>query len=152
MPFTDYRFLVFLLPAATGGFWLARRYASDAAAQAWLLIASAVFCAWTSPTSLAVLAVSALFHYRLSRTLAAAEGARRRAILILGLVAGVSALVVFDAEGAPVLNRKLRRAEVLRYFEKLPPCRDRHEKLSSPFLDRQLGNGHRVGDHLHRAT
>ena len=27
-----------------------------------------------------------------------------------------------DAEGAPVLNRKLRRVEVLRYFEKLPPC------------------------------
>ena len=27
-----------------------------------------------------------------------------------------------DAEGSPVLNRKLRRAEVLRFFEKLPPC------------------------------
>ena len=101
MPFTDYRFLVFLLPAATGGFWLARRYASDAAAQTWLLIASAVFCAWTSPTSLAVLTVSALFHYRLSRTLAAAQGARRRAILILGLLAGVSTLVVFKCVRTP---------------------------------------------------
>jgi hypothetical protein len=27
-----------------------------------------------------------------------------------------------DAEGSPILNRKLRRAEVLRFFEKLPPC------------------------------
>jgi len=27
-----------------------------------------------------------------------------------------------DAEGAPIFNRKLRRAEVLRFFEKLPPC------------------------------
>ena len=27
-----------------------------------------------------------------------------------------------DAEGAPVLRRKLRRAEVLRFFEKLAPC------------------------------
>ena len=27
-----------------------------------------------------------------------------------------------DAEGAPLFNRKLRRAEVLRFFEKLPPC------------------------------
>ena len=26
-----------------------------------------------------------------------------------------------DAEGAPLFNRKLRRAEVLRFFEKLPP-------------------------------
>ncbi|MGY4167615.1 IS110 family RNA-guided transposase [Bradyrhizobium sp. USDA 4529] len=26
-----------------------------------------------------------------------------------------------DAEGSPVLNRKLRRSEVLRFFEKLPP-------------------------------
>lgn len=27
-----------------------------------------------------------------------------------------------DAEGSPLFNRKLRRAEVLRFFEKLPPC------------------------------
>ncbi|MCK1417415.1 hypothetical protein IVB55_31560, partial [Bradyrhizobium sp. CW4] len=27
-----------------------------------------------------------------------------------------------DADGAPIFNRKLRRAEVLRFFEKLPPC------------------------------
>ena len=27
-----------------------------------------------------------------------------------------------DAEGAPLFNRKLRRAEVLRFFEKLQPC------------------------------
>ncbi|MGY3613940.1 IS110 family RNA-guided transposase [Bradyrhizobium sp. USDA 10063] len=27
-----------------------------------------------------------------------------------------------DAEGAPQFNRKLRRADVLRFFEKLPPC------------------------------
>jgi len=27
-----------------------------------------------------------------------------------------------DAEGSPVFNRRLRRSEVLRFFEKLPPC------------------------------
>jgi len=27
-----------------------------------------------------------------------------------------------DAEGAPIFNRKLRRAEVQRFFEKSPPC------------------------------
>jgi transposase len=27
-----------------------------------------------------------------------------------------------DAEGSPVFNRKLRRAEMLRFFEKMPPC------------------------------
>ena len=27
-----------------------------------------------------------------------------------------------DVEGAPLFNRKLRRAEVLRFFAKLPPC------------------------------
>ncbi len=27
-----------------------------------------------------------------------------------------------DAEGAPLFSRKLRRAEVLRFFEKLPQC------------------------------
>ena len=27
-----------------------------------------------------------------------------------------------DAEGVPLFNRKLRRAEVLRFFEKLPRC------------------------------
>ena len=31
-----------------------------------------------------------------------------------------------NAHGAPLFNRKLRRAEVLRFFEKLPPCLD-HE-------------------------
>ena len=102
MPFSDYRFLVFLLPAAAGGFWLARRFLSGGAAQTWLLIASAVFCAWTSPTALAVLAVSALFHYFLSRALAAAEGARRRAILTLGLLAGVGTLSVFKCVRTPL--------------------------------------------------
>lgn len=27
-----------------------------------------------------------------------------------------------DAQGAPLFNRKLRRAELVRFFEKLPPC------------------------------
>ena len=27
-----------------------------------------------------------------------------------------------DAEGSPIVNRKLRRAEVLRFFEKQPAC------------------------------
>ncbi len=27
-----------------------------------------------------------------------------------------------DAEGSPIMNRKLRRAEVLRFFEKQPTC------------------------------
>lgn len=27
-----------------------------------------------------------------------------------------------DAEGSPMFNRKLRRSEVLRFFEKLPAC------------------------------
>ena len=27
-----------------------------------------------------------------------------------------------DAEGNVIINRKLRRAEVLRFFEKTPPC------------------------------
>jgi transposase len=27
-----------------------------------------------------------------------------------------------DAEGLPLFNRKLRRAEVLRFFERMPPC------------------------------
>ena len=27
-----------------------------------------------------------------------------------------------DAEGSPILGRKLRRAEVLRFFQKTPPC------------------------------
>ncbi len=27
-----------------------------------------------------------------------------------------------DAEGNPLFNRKLRRAEVLQFFAKLPPC------------------------------
>ena len=27
-----------------------------------------------------------------------------------------------DAEGSPVVNRKLRRAQVLRFFEKQPAC------------------------------
>ena len=27
-----------------------------------------------------------------------------------------------DADGSPVFNRKLRRSEVMRLFEKLPPC------------------------------
>ena len=27
-----------------------------------------------------------------------------------------------DADGVPIFNRKLRRAEVLRFFEKMPPC------------------------------
>ena len=37
------------------------------------------------------------------------------------MVAGAKAGMA-KPEGAPLFNRKLRRAEVLRFFEKLPPC------------------------------
>lgn len=40
----------------------------------------------------------------------------------LDLAKNVFQIHVADAEGAPIFNRKLRWAEVLRFFEKLPPC------------------------------
>ena len=40
----------------------------------------------------------------------------------LDLAKNVFQVHAADAEGVPVFNRKLRRAEVLRFFEKLPAC------------------------------
>ena len=36
-----------------------------------------------------------------------------------------------DVDGTPLFNRKLRRAEVLRFFERLPPCLVGMEACSS---------------------
>ena len=51
-----------------------------------------------------------------------------------------------DAEGTPVLRRKLRRAEVLRFFEKLAPCLIGMEACSgSHFWAREIAAlGHEV--------
>jgi transposase len=40
----------------------------------------------------------------------------------LDLAKNVFQVHAADAEGGAIFNRKLRRAEVLRFFEKLPPC------------------------------
>ncbi len=40
----------------------------------------------------------------------------------LDLAKNVFQVHAADAEGSPVLKRKLRRAEVLRFFEKQPSC------------------------------
>ncbi|MEJ7806826.1 MAG: hypothetical protein WKG03_13015, partial [Telluria sp.] len=46
------------------------------------------------------------------------------AFTCLGIAAVLTLLVQFTrrGEGAPLFSRKLRRAEVLRFFEKLPRC------------------------------
>jgi len=41
-----------------------------------------------------------------------------------------------NAEGSPVFNRKLRRGEVLRFFEKLPPCLVGIEACGTPIIGR----------------
>jgi transposase len=75
-----------------------------------------------------------------------------------------------DDEGSPVFNRKVRRSEVLRFFEKLPPClvgmeamryrpllgaRDRHEvrlippSYVKPFVKRgktDAGDAEAIGE------
>lgn len=51
-----------------------------------------------------------------------------------------------DGDGSPIFNRKLRRGEVLRFFEKLPPCLVGMEACGSAhYWAREIGKfGHEV--------
>ncbi|CCW19630.1 Mobile element protein [Sphingobium indicum BiD32] len=67
-------------------------------------------------------------------------------VIGLDLAKNVFQIHAIDAQGQPVVRRQLRRAEVLKFFAKLPPCLVGMEACASAhYWGREIGAlGHRV--------
>ncbi len=96
MLFQSFGFLLLFLPIVAVGNAVVRRYAGPRAAQGWLLAASLVFYAFPRPAHLPLLVGSILFNWALTRVMVAQpDGARRRALLWLGLGVNIAFLASF---------------------------------------------------------
>src|SRR5256884_468849 len=84
MLFTSGEFLFVYLPLTLLLFFLIARYVGNAAAAAWLVLASFVFYAYWLPLYTGLLAASVVFNYALGNRILACPADRRR--LRLGLL------------------------------------------------------------------
>jgi transposase len=71
-----------------------------------------------------------------------------QAIVVIGLdlAKNVFQIYAIDEHGQPIVRRQLRRAEVLKFFAKLPPCLFGMEAcVSAHYRGREIGAlGHQV--------
>lgn len=98
MLFTTAQFVLLFLPLALVGFFIAGRYSREAAA-AWLFIASIAFYGYWMPVFtwllLASIGTNFFIGLRIVRNLAAANQARSRLWLVLGITVNLSLLAYF---------------------------------------------------------
>ena len=98
MLFTSGEFLFVFLPLTLVLFFVIARAAGNAAAAAWLVIASFVFYAYWLPVYTALLALSIVFNYTLGRWIAGCDAPQarlRRRLLFLAVGADLAVLGYF---------------------------------------------------------
>jgi D-alanyl-lipoteichoic acid acyltransferase DltB (MBOAT superfamily) len=95
MAFDTFSYIVLFLPIVLLSLHLARLSKIQILPQVSILVASAVFYAWTSPTNLAYLVGSILANWLIARSMTGATELRRKRILQLGLVLNIVFLSVF---------------------------------------------------------
>jgi D-alanyl-lipoteichoic acid acyltransferase DltB (MBOAT superfamily) len=98
MLFTSGEFLFVYLPLTLALFFLIARWAGDAAAAAWLVLASFVFYAYWLPVYTALLALSIVFNYTLGRWIAGCDAQHaklRRLLLFVAVAANLAVLGYF---------------------------------------------------------
>src|ERR1700722_7613078 len=109
MPFNSFRYILVFLPVVLIGCIALRRLAGPKAAQAWILVGSLVFYAWSNPFDLIYLAASIAANWLLARWIDRTEAPLKKRILVWGLVLNVAYLCVFKYLGffasiaAPIL-------------------------------------------------
>ncbi|MBW1885321.1 MAG: MBOAT family protein, partial [Deltaproteobacteria bacterium] len=95
MLFNSYEFCLLFLPLALIVYSATGRYAGRAFALGWLLLASIVFYAWSSPSALAILGGSILLTYGAARLLTRARSARdTRGGLVMGLAVAANIAIL----------------------------------------------------------
>ncbi|MBW2390858.1 MAG: MBOAT family protein [Deltaproteobacteria bacterium] len=95
MLFNSYEFCLLFLPLALIVYSATGRYAGRAFALGWLLLASIVFYAWSSPSALAILGGSILLNYGAARLLTRARSARdTRGGLVMGLAVAANIAIL----------------------------------------------------------
>jgi alginate O-acetyltransferase complex protein AlgI len=95
MVFDTFPYIVLFLPIVLMSLHLARLSKIQILPQVSILIASAVFYAWTSPSHLAYLVGSILANWLIARSMTGATELRRKRILQLGLILNIGFLSVF---------------------------------------------------------
>jgi alginate O-acetyltransferase complex protein AlgI len=95
MLFNSFAYVLFFLPICALGHALIRARAGRRAGEIWLLLSSLFFYGWAKPGNLPLLLGSIAVNWALARAMAAAEGTRRRRLLILGLALNISFLCLF---------------------------------------------------------
>ena len=97
MLFNSYIFLLCFLPVSILGYYLLGRARTPTGAKVWLAIASFVFYGWWNPGFVVLLLVSIAVNFSLSMLIVDAEDKpnRQRALLTIGVVLNLSALVYY---------------------------------------------------------
>ncbi|MFI5013135.1 MAG: MBOAT family O-acyltransferase [Hyphomicrobiales bacterium] len=145
MLFPSPEFLLVFLPLTLAGFHLLRLAGRPALCVPWLFLASAVFYAWWSPRFLILLLVSMLVNWGCAHAMARFEGARRKALLVLGLIWNLGILACFkyadffitnlDAVSGldwPLLHVVLPLGISFFTFQKIAYLADIHAGLAKP--------------------
>jgi alginate O-acetyltransferase complex protein AlgI len=95
MDFDSFRFILLFLPIVFLICQLARKLPVQKLPQVCILAASGIFYAWSKPSNLLYLTGSIAVNWLLARSMARAEGIRRKRVLQLGLVLNIGFLSVF---------------------------------------------------------
>lgn len=95
MLFNSFVYQLAFLPLVALMTITARKLLGTRAAQTVVLAASVFFYSWFKPANLWYLAGSIIVNWLIARSVASAEGPRRKQILVLGLVVNVSFLCAF---------------------------------------------------------
>jgi alginate O-acetyltransferase complex protein AlgI len=98
MLFTSGEFLFVYLPVTLAGFFLIAKFAGNATAAAWLVLASFYFYAYWLPAYTLLLAASIAFNYALGVYMSACDAAhqaRRKRLLVFAVAANLTTLGYF---------------------------------------------------------
>ncbi len=88
-------FILVFLPITLAGFYLMREKMPVRALVTWLVIASFIFYGWWRPAYLLLLIASILANYGGAWLIQSTDGARRKAVLTIGIILNLSLIGVF---------------------------------------------------------
>jgi D-alanyl-lipoteichoic acid acyltransferase DltB (MBOAT superfamily) len=95
MSFSSFSYVLLVLPIVALVHAFVRDRFGRRASTTWLLVSSLVFYGWSKPSNLPLLLGSILFNFAIARFIVAAEGARRRRLLLAGLTLNIAFLCLF---------------------------------------------------------
>ncbi len=105
MLFSDYRFILYFLPACLALYFLSRRFAGARMATLMVTIASLVFYGWFKPIYILLIVGSVLFNFYIGKRISqAGRGAAGRWFLLVGVAANLLLLGYFKYTNFAIEN------------------------------------------------